>query len=362
MSEEISGSHVILNQMRKNDQLARWLFRRGLRPVQLASFVFIYGLIYSFLLPLLYGELSQALSDWSTLIIVLVVMPILVGYYFWQMQSIQTLFNSLASQVTDKKLRQKASLPFAHLFGHPIWFWLSIVIGIVQSVYIFYVMSYDRTGWQSHLWITIALLPLRFMAFYALVYVIARQAITIISVNRLLDVYPKDVVLQLDGNAGLFKLGRHTLSIGLIAGLVGLIFGLTLLRIQQGLENYSAEFVLEIIIYLVASPTLFVLPLWKAHLLMERTRNELLLEIEREASAQYAACLGAMRSGKLVGEDGERLEALERLVERTKRLPTWPLNIGIVSRFGAAVILPILVPVGLNLLTNFVQVLVSKFL
>lgn len=362
MNNEISGSHVILNQMRKNDQLARWLFRRGLRPLQLAFFVFIYGLIYSFLLPFLYGELSQALNDWSTLIIILVVMPLLVGYYFWQMQSIQTLFNSLASQITDKKLKQKASLPFAHLFGHPIWFWLSVIIGILQAAYIFYEMFYNSTGWQSHLWIAIAILPLRFIAFYSLVYVITRQTITIVSVNRLLDIYPKEAVLQSGGNAGLFRLGRHTLSIGLLAGLVGLIFGLTLVRIQLGLENYSVEFVLEMIVYLVASPTLFVLPLWKAHLLMERTRNELLIEIEREESAQYTACLDAMRLGKLAGADGERLEALERLSEKTKRLPTWPLDIGIVSRFGAAVILPVLVPVGLNLLTNFVQVLVSKFL
>lgn len=361
MNENISISHAVLNQMRKSDRLARWLLRRGLRPPQLALFIFIYGLIYSFLLPFLYGELKQALNDWTTFVILLVVLPLIAYYYFWQIQGIQTLFNSLAAQITDKKLRQKASLPFAQLFGQAFWFWLSIAIGIAQSIYIFYDVFYNRAGWESHFWMAVALVPLRFVAFYCLIYILSRQVITSISVNQLLDIYPRDAVLRLDRDSGLFKLGYYVVSIGFFAGLVGLVLGLTLMRIHQGLEKYTVEFFIDLALYIIAAPTLFVLPLWKAHFLMARTRAQLLMEIEKEESAQYVSSLEKMRSKKLEGSDGECLEALDGLREKTRSLPTWPLNVGIISQFGAAVILPIIVPIGLNLLTNFVQNLILKF-
>lgn len=361
MTEGLSVPHAILNQMRKSDRLARWLFRQGLRPPQLALFIFIYALVYSFLLSLLYGELQQALNDWTTLVILVVVLPLIAYYYFWQMQGIQTLFDSLTSPIMDKKLRQKASLPFAHLFGGAFWFWLSITIGVVQSVYIFYDTFYQRVGWQSHFWMVVTLVPLRFVAFYCLIYVLSRQVIATISVNQLLDIYPRDAVLSFDKDSGLFQLGYHVLSIGFIAGLVGLILGLTLLRVHQGLENYSIEFVLDLVLYIIAAPTLFLLPLWKAHLLMAGTRDQLLREIEREEGAQYVLSLVKMRSKKLTGPDGERLEALERLRQKTRNLPTWPLNVGIISQFSAAVILPVVVPIGLNILTNFIQDLILRF-
>lgn len=360
MKIDATVSRFVINQMQKSDRLARSFSRWGLTFWKAALILFGYGVIYSIILPLFSGELPQVLQDWPTLVIFLCILPLLLGYYLWQMQSIQSLYDALTAQIADKKLRQKASLPFAHLFSHSVWFWVAVGIGILQCVYIFYDSLFNRIGWQSHLWMVIAVLPLRFISFYAIVFILSRQIIAIVSIKRLLDIYPQEAVLQFDANAGLFALGRYVLSIGIVAGLVGLILGLTLLRVRQGLDRLSVEFAAEIVFYLVTVPILFLVPLWKAHLLMGQTRQSVLDEIEAQTSRQFGESLDKMRSGKLGEADGDRLGALQLLYEKTKRLPTWPLNVGIVSRFSAAVILPILAPIGLDLITRFVESTITK--
>lgn len=355
-NESYSGGKL-REQMLQGDPFARLLGRYRIGPWKLAAVAFLLGLLYVIVLPYLFNRLPQAMRDWPTLVIVLVAFPILMAYYLWEPESIQTLFHAFQAQISGQgKAKKKSELPFSDLYAHPLWFWIAVLLGLLQSVYIYYDTMYHRSGWQSaHPLMPAVLIPMRFMSFYALVFIIARHILTIRVINRFLDMYPVDVlVLPLGRPSGLYVLAPFALSTGVIIGVVGLILGMTVLNIFNGVERFTVEFLIELALYAIAAPVLFLLPLWKAHRLMREAKNGLLDELEMKTQEQYAASLANLRNGTLRASDADRLEALEELYELTRKIPTWPLNFQTVSRFGVAVTLPVIIPLLLDVFTNMV--------
>lgn len=351
----------LLHEMRESDLMARLLLKWKINYWKAGLFMSVYGLFYVFAMPALTGLFSRAIKDWPTMIIVIIFLPLVCSFYVRQMDDIQILFRALTHRIADAE-KQKVSIPFVKMFRHKAWFWLAILVAFVQSVYIVFATFQNQTDWQSNIWILLALIPLRFVAFYAVTHIAARQVITILAVNRLLNHYPEDAALFSDREASLFVLGCYILSVGFILGVIGLFLGLTLLRINLGLENWSVEFGLDVVSYFIAAPFLFLLPLWKAHILMSTARQKLLDEVNAKSLGQYVASLGNMRTGKMSEEDVDRLELLDRFANKIKKLPTWPINLTVVSRFSAAVLLPIITPVGIDIATNFFQNVVGKVL
>lgn len=347
----------LYEHMLQGDPFARLLVEHRVSPRMLAVFAFLFGLLYVVVLPFFFGRLPQALNDWPTLVIVLIAFPLIMAYYYWDLSKIRALFLSLQEQTSRKMVEKGAgSIPFSNMFARPLWFWIAIVLGLLQSIYIYADTMYYRSGWQSvHPIMPAVLIPMRFLSFYGLIFIVARQVLTIRSLNRYLDIYPIDaLVLPLGQPSGLYVLAPYALSTGMFIGVVGLILGMTLLNVYNGVERMTAEFIIDLVIYATVAPVLFLLPLWKAHNLILEAKNNLLNELEISTKKQYAVSLTSLRSGRMNADDADRLGALEQFYELTRKIPTWPFNLQTISKFGVAIILPLIVPLLLDVLTNLV--------
>src|SRR3954447_11394699 len=84
------------------DPLARLLARFRLTPLLTVIVVAAYGAIYALALPAIFGHLFAAagvvgsLDDWPNLVIILIMEPLVIGYYVWQPAIIQTTFDGIA--------------------------------------------------------------------------------------------------------------------------------------------------------------------------------------------------------------------------------------------------------------------------
>jgi hypothetical protein len=198
--------------------------------------------------------------------------------------------------------------------------------------------------------------PIRFLAFYAVAFILIREIITIIGANRFLTIFPIEIApLHPDKAGGLRILGQYVLTRGTILGLVGLLFGMNLLRSRLGLGTLSGELYLEMAVYIVAAPTFFLLPLWRAHLLMTEARQKIMLEVAQKFEQHYYSSLEHIRAGTITSDHVDEIESLQKLYGIAEKAPTWPLNVEIVSRFSAAVLLPVFLPMAIDFIGSLIQ-------
>lgn len=355
--ETISLHHTPLSRMFRADPLARFLWKVGITPVRMGMLAFAYGLIYALILPAIFGQLNGVFQDWPTLVIVLVVTPILLGYYVWEPFSIQELFESVARRVQEGKYEDEQISRLTRPLGRHIWLWLAILVGLIQAVYIIYQHTHLGPSWQNaHPIIIATVVPLRFLAFYAVVFILFREIAAVIGVNLFLTIFPVEIApLHPDKAGGLRSLGHYVLLRGVVLGLVGLLFGMNLLRVRLGLGELSGEFFVEMAIYALAAPSLFLLPLWRAHQLMDAAREKILLEVAEKFEQRYYLSLDEIRADKLSPEHLGDLDSLQKMYEIAEKAPTWPLNMTIVSQFSAAVLLPVFLPLVIDFITSQVQ-------
>ena len=354
--ETLALHHTPLSRMFRGDPLARWLWKLGITPLRLGLAVFAYGVVYSLILPAVFGKLDDVFKDWPTLVIVLLITPTFLGYYLWEPFSIQSLYDGISRRVQAEKYEAEQIARLTRILGRRFWFGFAILAGVLESVYIVYQHATALTDWQNVPLLIVAIVPLRFLAFYAVAFVLIRETIAIVGVNRFMTIFPVEVApLHPDKAGGLRILGYYVLARGIILGLVGLLFGMNLLRVRLGLGTLSDEFSFEMAIYAIAAPSLFLLPLWGAHRLMIAARDKIMLEVAQKFEQQYYSSLEHIQAGTLTGEHVGEIESLQKLYEIAEKAPTWPLNMQIVSQFSAAVLLPVFLPMAIDFVGSLVQ-------
>jgi hypothetical protein len=355
-TDSLFSSHSPLVRMWRSDPFARFLWRLGLKPVHFALLAFVYAVIYMLVLPNFFGQFMSMLSDWPTVVILGIVLPLLYAFYYWQPSTIQTAYDGLMLRVPKKDFSADHVNEITRWFGRPIWLVVALIVSVLECVHVVNVLFSSPSFWlNAHPIMIAGLLPLRFLAFYSIVFIVVRQVIAIILINRLLKKYPVEITpLHPDRAGGLLSLGQYVLTIGIGVALIGLILGMIVFRAQLGIETLGIEFYVEIALYALAAPTLFTLPLWEAHRLLRQSRQQILDEIARELDEYYGLALDQMRKGSLTSREADQLKALEAMRELTEKAPTWPINVSMISRYSAAVVLPLLTPLGLDLFSNFV--------
>lgn len=354
--ETLALHHTPLSRMFRGDPLAQFLWKQTITPVRLGMIVFAYGVIYSLILPAILGRLGQVFQDWPTLVIVLVVTPILLAYYAWEPFTIQTLYDGIASRVQEGKYEEDQIARLTRPFGRKLWLWLALLAGLLEAVYIVYQHTQELSNWQNTPLLIVAVVPLRFLAFYAVAFILVREVITIVGVNRFLRIFPMEIApLHPDKAGGLRVLGHYVLTRGIVLGLVGLLFGMNLLRSQMGIGTLSTEFYIEMLVYAIAAPTLFILPLWEAHWLMVEARQKIMVEVAEKFEQQYYSSLEHVRDGTITQDHVGEIGALEKLYEIAEKAPTWPLNVEIVSQFSAAILLPVFLPMAIDFVASLVR-------
>lgn len=347
-------SQTPLREIFHGDPLARFLAWRGFSPLRSWLFCLGYGFFYGTLLPLVLGRFADAVVDWPTQVIVLVVFPLLLGYYAWEPFTIQALFDGLRPRVQQGAYNEEKIADLMKPLSRRIWFWLALAVGLVQAFYIVFSRYTDIQGWQSaNLLQLLALSLLRFLAFYAVTFILVRQIWCTIAINRFLTIFPIEIApLHPDKASGLRPLGYYVLSRGFVIGVMGLLLGMALLRIRAGLEVFSVELAIELGLYVLVAPALFLSPLLQANRLMTAAREKVLEEISRRFEREYYASVEQVRQGGGTQEYVEEIEALQKLYDISEKAPTWPLNLDVVSKFSAAVVLPVLMPLLMDFLNG----------
>jgi hypothetical protein len=120
-----------LQAITANDPLAAWL-RSYLHPLLFAAGGLALGVLYTLVLPQITGTLLASLADWPTLVVMLVLVPIILGWYAWQPAAVLSLYQGLLARVSDSAdARARAAAALADEHQAPIWTWLALVLTLL---------------------------------------------------------------------------------------------------------------------------------------------------------------------------------------------------------------------------------------
>lgn len=346
----------------RGDPVINWVTRARWRLPVLLGLVVGWGLLHALGLPWLYGHwrtangIEGSANDWPQLVILFVLVPVLIGYYARQPALIRAMQAGVLERARGDAQPEVETQALLRWMGWPGWTWIAVGVGVLQvfsSVHD--LRNLAPPTWQSVNSVMIwSLQPLRFIAFFVLVLIVVRHLLALINLNHLITTFPIEIApLHPDSAGGLRPLGDYAFSFGLLAMVVSLNFGMTLLRGQANPGVLTAEFYGELVFYLAAGPLLFFLPLWNVHTRMTAAKGRLLAEIAEQFDQEYRLLLDDLRRDVLTAEGVARMEAVQKIYHITRAAPEWPFNLALVSEFGAAIFLPILAPLGVTLLANW---------
>ena len=287
--------------------------------------------------------------------VILLMAPLVVGYYVWQPTIIQATYAGIAARVGKNPAATAQGAELLRPLGWPVWAPLAGAIAILEcSWWIHDQIFVSSLYWENaNALMIVSLQPLRFLTFYILVLIIIRQAVILLGLNRFFAQFSVEIQpLHPDQAGGLRVLGDYVFTNGLLIAVVGLYFGMELLRARTYGTVLSLEFLGQIALYLVAAPAISILPLLTVHTRMREAKQKLLAEIAEQFDLEYRSLLDGLRRDELKLDEVERLEAIQKIYSIAQSSPEWPFNLGLVSQFAAAILLPVLLPLGPNLLGN----------
>jgi hypothetical protein len=285
--------------------------------------------------------------------------PLIMGYYAWQPAIIQTLYDGLVARMGHRPAAENFVAELLGPLGWRVWALIAVGVGLLECVsWILDLRYLPAPVWQSANWLMIATYqPLRFITFYALVLILVRQIVVMIGILRFFAQFTVDIQpLHPDRAGGLRVLGDYVLTNGLLIAVLGLVLGMDILRGLANSGMLTPEIYGELGLNFIAAPTAFFLPLWSAHARMAAGKQKLLAEITEQSALEYAIILDGLRRNELKVEEVERLEAIQKIYNIAQNSSDWPFNLGILSKFGAAVLLPVFAPLGVEVLAKILLV------
>jgi hypothetical protein len=342
-----------LDQMKRSDPLLQFILEHNIGPVVVLVAVMLYDSFYAVWLPLLQGIFVQLLRDWPGLLRALLTTPLLLTYYAWQPQTIQRLYEAVESRsrgFSDVEANQLSHL--IQPFGYRLWSWLGIVFGVYQAVSFYFALSNGPANWQNSS-VSIMLLSslMTFVSFYAVFQVAVRQVIATVAINKFFRMIRIEISpLHPDGAGGLKPLGQYVVTIGLGIGIIGLALGISFLRARMSLEHLEGIFFLNVGLYLTSAPILFLTTLMEAHRLMQKAKSAVLVEIAEQYESFFQKSLAHMKVGAPIEKELSQLDSLRKMFVIAESSPEWPFNLSMLSKFSAAVALPIILPILIDYL------------
>ena len=357
METNQGASFSPLSEISKGDPVIRLTVERKFSPEIIIAMGMGYGMIYTIILPFLFGSIGQVLADWPELLRTLAVAPLVLGYYVWQPTTIQNLYDLAVHRALNPTAREfekisRLTKPFSYRF----WFWIAIFFGILNAVIYYFSLLNGPVGWQNGSKLIVFLSAVTtFFSFYAVLHIIVRQIITIRGINKFFHILKIDISpLHPDHAGGLRPLGQYVVTIGLGIGIIGLALGISLLRSYMGLEQLQSIFFVNLAAYILVSPVFFFIPLIEAHRLMQNSKENAMIDIAGQYESLYRSTLQKMKNSKPMDKDLAHLDALHKIYLIADAAPVWPFNFGTFTKFSAAVILPVVLPLVIQYVTNVI--------
>lgn len=351
-----------IDQIISGDPLLEFVIRHNISAIIMILLGMLYALIYVFILPAILGILNQVLDDWAGIFRAFIITSLVPGYYVWQPTTIQRLYNAVENRSLDlppADLRKLSML--IKPFGNKLWIWLAIAFGILQSIIFFSLQTQALHNWQNaHISIVIMRTLRTFLTYYMIFYIVVRQVIAMIGINKFfrsidIEIYP----LHPDGAGGLKPLGQYVVTCGLGIGIIGLVLGMSLLRSQIGLERLGSVFYFNLGLYILFAPIFLFIPLIEAHREMQSVKTAILLDVAEQHESVFQKSLVNMRAGKSIHKELSELDSIRKMYTIADSSPEWPFDLNILSKFSAAVFLPVILPIVINYLADLIIDLIS---
>jgi hypothetical protein len=343
----------------EHDPLARRLGRH-VEPLRFALSGLILGVLQTLVFPFLAGVLQQGSAvDWPNLVVMLVLIPLILGWYAWQPRAILKVYEGLLARLTapqQKNVNPANTLLAPHKFG--AYTWLVLAASITATVVLAWrLLSGGEPSWENATVPLILLrLIIRFLAFYTLLMFLVRQIQVSVSINRFFQRFRATLnPLHPDESGGLRVLGTYALNSAGLVMVVGMVLSLQYLSARSADLPVGPEFPAEVLIYLVAGPAVFFIPLLESHRQMVSARNTLLAEIAEEFEHLYQEIKHRLAKNEEMADALVQLEAVEDLYNVVARAPSWPFNAPILSRFGGLIAVPILIPAIAEIIVDLMR-------
>jgi len=172
-------------------------------------------------------------------------------------------------------------------------------------------------------------------------------------------------VVHPDQCGGLEPLGNLCLWNALILAVAGIFLGGWIsigpnTQFADYAAAYAPVFRVLLIVPIIFSFISFLLPLWTTHQVMAQKKAEIQIRLDELAKSIYAESTMLLnKTGELDFAKGDernkRLNLMRSIYSQHQKIPTWPINTNIITKFAAAEAVPLLSFVGLA--DPFVKVL-----
>jgi hypothetical protein len=344
--------------------------------------VFVLGqIVYSWAIGYLVSGpgVIGALNDWSNLFFLAISTPFIWAFYIWMPKGIVEVFTQLKQNrvfaIDEDEELVKALFPVSHgessnkdILDKPLrflkktsdkylWILFSIICVVAFSAFVITPLLFrerpPRWNIMNQTYFFFFYTPITDLAALMVATMAVRQTLMILWLTKLFKTVPIDVhPLHPDNCGGLKPLGDYSLKIAYLISIMG--FDITVVAFAPVTRGQPFEWTIELIIYyslyLLLAPVLFMLPLIAAHKAMKTKKREVLLEISRQFEENHERTCELLDKA-LVKKRIERMKELEAFYEMTQSsFPVWPFDLGVLRKFIAVVVAPLLPSVGFDLI------------
>ncbi len=302
------------------------------------------------------------LQDWFPWVWVLFINPVVLGYYLWSFQAIDSVIEDLeASDVveTDKpEIYQNALNPYYQRWRT----FLALGSAVTFGIFVFITQSSLKNNWYGSgllpaLAVTIATFVMVYMGSMLVLNLITNVWVlhSILGSKELkLNVNP----LHPDRCGGLRSLSDYALKTAYLAAVLGIMVGFIEYQfITQGVGRVYWFVHLIIPLHVSLSIACFFGPLLAAHRAMRKAKEELLHKIARQFQADYSQIRDSLLGDAEAFKKGnEKIKELRAFYTFTDEFPVWPFDVKTFRRFLLTVPSPLL-----PLLPKLIGILLKKW-
>lgn len=348
-----------------NDWLAQLTFQLGLTPMPTFVILAVFNTLFSVLLAFLFNawqpsQGSGLAAEPAAWFYIIVVQPAAVAYYVWMQHAGTRIFTTLkkgrvveTSGGLEQELANCQSRYESSKARHVALFLAILVVIWFNLAANNLVFSFGSSSWLvAHPAIILISSPILFVVYYALILVVYDIAVITAALRSL---FKKNQIrvepLHPDGAGGFGTIGRFAANLGFGIAILGFALAASIMQAPTAFYlDYAL--VVNIFLYMMFAPALFLMPIWSGHRAMVGYRDRLGLEISDEFRDGFAELRSNRKENYEIMQPA--LRRVQQLVEMrglVADFPIWPFNSGSLRKYVGLVVSPV-VPVAISLFTN----------
>lgn len=335
--------------LKNNDWLSN-LFK-DFTPFKIGIFFFLFNVLVDFLLAFFLGSLQMhngkngLLNEpmaWSSDFFI---SPIIISYYFWIQIIPDKIISSLTKEgvITIDAYVQTEVNQAVHLFkNRKIEIGVTILSFIISICFALSIPTSDPKyiGWNSaNLFIPWIRGFASIFTFYATIMFIYDMIILIRLLNRIFKKHKVKVhPYHVDKAGGFAVIGKFTSSLAFLFGAFGLHISISLYTntMPQGIDSIILIYLTKIsgfLIFVIFAFSFFFIPIYSGHKAMNRWRESILTEIEKNIDAEISVLQSSFNDTDKMKNALDKINVLHESYSKIEKFSTWPFNLKAIKKY-----------------------------